>query len=200
MRPHLLLIAAIALLPLPGLAQSERHPTAAEIEQLLQEMRQNIPNLIETGIYSDRRSPEVRQQRDDFVAAWAEVDAAIAPFLGDWIAIEENLAIFPTANPGEVCIIDSYLDLSDFYLGWVIEGQLYTDVNLTLVLDSGFLVSTFVYDNQAAHYEYANPRPVADPATSFYFAQYHPEIVEQFQQAGCLVESPAEADFRGLSH
>ncbi|MEM9503560.1 MAG: hypothetical protein AAGA01_06345 [Cyanobacteria bacterium P01_E01_bin.43] len=191
MRAHFFLLPlALLLLPLPSFAQSERHPTAAEIEDQLQAMRQNILQLMRTGIYDDRRPHAMRLQRDTFAEAWSEVDAATAPFLGDWTAIEENLAIYPTANPGEVCVIDSHLDLSDFYLGQVVEGHLVTDINLTFVLDSGFLVSTFVYDDEAARYEYANPRPLADPAASPYYVEYHPEIVEQFQQAECLTESP----------
>ncbi|WP_204139526.1 hypothetical protein [Halomicronema sp. CCY15110] len=191
MHPYFLLVPlTLLLLPAPGFAQSERHPTDAEIVELLHEMQQAIPQLMETGIYSDRRSPEERQQRDTFAEAWSEVDATISPFLGDWVAIEENVAIFPTLTPGEVCIIDSYLDISDFYLGRVIDGNLSTDINLTFVLNSDFLVSTFVYDDQPGHYEYANPRPVQDPATSSYYSEYHPNIVEQFQQAGCWVEIP----------
>ena len=191
MRAHFLLIPLVLLLlPLPSFAQSERHPTAAEIEDQLQAMRQNLLHLRQTGIYDDRRPHNMRLQRDTFAEAWSEVDETIAPFLGDWTAIEENVAIYPTANPGEVCEIDSYLDISDFYLGQVVEGHLVTDINLTFVLDSGFLVSTFVYDDEAARYEYANPWPVEDPTTSSYFTEYHPELVEQFQQAGCLIEDP----------
>ncbi|MGD1905989.1 MAG: hypothetical protein ACFB0C_08350 [Leptolyngbyaceae cyanobacterium] len=181
---------AITLLPLPAFAQSQRHPTAAEIEGLLQGFQESIPALLESGFYGDVRTPEVRQQQDTFVEAWSQVDPGVAPFLGDWFAIEENLEIFPTSDPGVVCVIDSYLDISDFYLGRVVEGHLQTDTNLTLVLDSGFLVSTFVYDDQAARYEYANPIPVKDPAVGSYFPEYHPNIVEQFQQAGCLVGLP----------
>ena len=162
----------LILLPLPAFAQSQRHPTAAEIDVLLQELHDYIPNLLESGFYSDRRRPEERQQRDDFVEAWSQVDPAVAPFLGDWFAIEENLEIFPTADPGVVCVIDSYLDISDFYLGQVVAGHLQTDTNLTFVLDSGFLVSTFVYDNQAARYEYANPIAVKDPAAGSYYPEY----------------------------
>ncbi len=191
MRLHFLLISLVVLLlPLPGFAQSERHPTEAEIEKLLHEMRQEIPTLMETGIYSDRRSPEERQQRDTFAEAWSEVDETIAPFLGNWTAIEESVAIFPTLNPGEMCIFSTYLHSAEFHLGRVIDGNLSTDGNITFVLDSGFLVSTFVYENQARHYEYANPWPVQDPATSDHYAEYYPEVVEQFQQAGCLVEMP----------
>ena len=34
------------------------------------------------------------------------------------------------------------------------------------------------------------PIPVTDPAAGSYFPTYHPDIVEQFQQAGCLVGLP----------
>jgi len=190
MRSHFLFLTlTILLIPLPGLAQSQRHPTNAEIESVLQDMHQEIPNLMQVGYYNDRRTPAERQQRDAFVEAWTETDRAIAPFLGNWSAIEENLIIVPSPTRGEVCIIDSYLEESDFYLGKVVDGNLYTDRNVTLVLDHGFLVSTFVSNGQAGHYEYANPRPVENPATSYY-AEYHPDIVDQFQQAGCLISPP----------
>jgi hypothetical protein len=191
MRFHFLLSAlTIIFLPLASFAQSDRHPSNTEIEKLILEMRQDIPKLMQTGIYRDRRSLKDRQQREAFVKAWFEVDSAIAPFLGNWTAIEENLVIFPSPNRGEVCIIAHNLDEADFYMGRVIDGNLSTDTNLTLVLDSGFLVSTFVSANQAKRYEYANPRPLNNPMTSSYYTQYHPKIVEQFKRAGCLTGIP----------
>jgi hypothetical protein len=72
----------------------------------------------------------------------------------------------------------------------VVDGKIYTDTNLTFVLDSGFLVSTFVIEDQAGRYAYANPRPFDNPATSSYYAEYHPDIADQFQRAGCLTELP----------
>jgi hypothetical protein len=104
------------------------------------------------------------------------------------VAIEENLAIFPLPNKGEVCILDSSLDITEFYLGRIIDGNLHTDNNLVLVLDSGFLISIFVSDDRAGRYEYANPRPLDNPITSSYYNKYYPKVVEQFQQAGCLLE------------
>ncbi|MBW4522381.1 MAG: hypothetical protein KME16_22230 [Scytolyngbya sp. HA4215-MV1] len=191
MRAHFLVLGfAIALLPLPGFAQSERHPTDAEITGLLREMRREMPNLMKSGVYRDRRNSEERRQREAFVKAWSQLDRAIAPFLGNWTAIEENVEIYPASKRGEVCIIDSYLDETDFYLGRVVNGKLRTDTNLTFVLDSRFLVSTFVVENRAGHYEYANPRPVDNPLTSTYYVKNHPKVVEQFQQAGCLLGIP----------
>ena len=171
-------------------AQSERYPTDPEIQQLIDEMRQRIPQLESTGIHLDRRTPEERQEQEDFVAAWAEVDPAIAPFLGSWTAIEETLMIYPSANRGEVCIIDMYLEDVDFYLGQVTDGKVYTERNLVFVLDSDFLGNTSVYNNQPHLYEYSHPGPVTHPATSDYFAEYYPQIELQFNLAGCIAGLP----------
>lgn len=188
LHPLLSALTALVLLPSAALAQLDRFPTNAEIDSLIQSMRQDIPQLLETGIYSDRRSPEEREQIEALIAEWSVVDTAIAPFLGEWMAIEEALAIYPTGNPGEVCIFDAYgYEESAFYLGRVVDGKLYTDDNTVLVLDSGFLVITFVHGGQAGRYAYANPRSLVDPMTSPYFAEYHPDIAPQFQQAGCLI-------------
>lgn len=183
------LIATTLSLTLPAVAQSKRYPTDAELQPLIQGMRQNIPQLVESGFYNDRRTESERQEVADFAAAWALVDPAIAPFLGEWTAIEESLYIFPGPVRGEVCIIDSYLEESEFYQGQVIDGKVYTDNNLVFVIDSGFLGNTFVVENYPGLYEYAHPRPLEHPA-NHYFAEYHPEIVAQFIQAGCLAERP----------
>lgn len=192
------LLTTLILLGLPAAAkaQSLRFPTESEEQTLLEEMRQTIPQLRESGIYSDRRTPLERDEAEAFAQAWAEVDPAIAPFLGEWYAIEESLAIYPSPHQGVVCIVDTYLDISDFYLGFVLNEQMYTSTNMILVLDSDFLVSLGVYgDNQSpSHYEYAHPRLPQTPAASDYYVNMHPEIVEQFNRAGCRVGSPSDLD------
>lgn len=179
----------------PVWSQSLRFPTEAEQQQLLQDMRQDLPERLESEIYTDRRTPEQRQQAAEFSEAWAEVDEAIAPFLGEWFAIEESLAIYPSPHRGVVCIIDTYLDESNFYMGFALNGHIYTTTNMVLMLDSGFLVSTFVlgYGEVPDHYEYANPRRLQHPADLEIFAQMHPTVVEQFQQAGCKADMPMSA-------
>ncbi|MEO0536038.1 MAG: hypothetical protein AAF215_19460 [Cyanobacteria bacterium P01_A01_bin.123] len=178
----------------PAEAQSERHPTDAEIQQLVEEMRQRIPQLESTGIHLDRRTPEERQEQEDFAAAWAEADPAIAPYLGSWTAIEETLMIYPSASRGEVCIVDMYLEDVDFYRGQVVDGKVYTERNLVFVLDSDFLGSTSVYDNQPRLYEYSHPGPVTHPSAINYFSGYFSQnnlgLVTQFDEAGCLAEFP----------
>ncbi|NER82928.1 MAG: hypothetical protein F6K42_25905, partial [Leptolyngbya sp. SIO1D8] len=168
------------------------------IETLTQQMRQQIPQLLETGYYLDRRTVEEREQRNIFAAAWAEVDAAIAPFLGEWLALEESLAIFPTSTRGKACIIDNYLEGSKFYLGHVVNGKVYTDRYTVLTVDGDFLGSTSVYNNEANLYAYAHPHPLINPEVAAFhidsvpstFAENYPDVMQPFQAAGCLTDLP----------
>ncbi|MBE9136232.1 hypothetical protein IQ254_03275 [Nodosilinea sp. LEGE 07088] len=178
----------LASLALPAIAQSERHPTDAELQQLAQELRQKIPNLQATDYYRDRRSLEDWQALSAYVETWERADPAIAPFLGEWVAIEEALYIYPSTTRSEVCIVDINLDQGDFYTGQVRNGKVYTDQNLVFFLDNNFLGSTFVYDDRPGIYEYANPRPLPDPAADM--GQYFPEAVAAFEAAGCLIDLP----------
>lgn len=127
-----------------SLVPAERYPTEAELQQLVQDFRDSIPTLEATGIYTDRRIPSEQEARAAYADAWAEVDEAIAPYLGEWTAIEESLYLYPAANEGEVCILDIHLDLGDFYRGEIRDGKVYTTINHVLFLDSNYLNSAFV--------------------------------------------------------
>lgn len=173
---------------LPALAQSERYPTEAELQQLRQELRQNIPRLEETGIYSDRRTPEQREARDAYAAAWAEVDPAIAPYLGEWTAIEESLYIYPSVTPEEICVLDVHLEAGNFYTGQIRNGNVYTTFNVVFFLEDKFLSFASVFEGQPNTYEFANPRPL--PETLDQLEQYYPEAIAAFHEAGCLTGLP----------
>ncbi|MEO1068973.1 MAG: hypothetical protein AAFW95_07605 [Cyanobacteria bacterium J06638_6] len=175
-------------LALPAIAQSERYATDAELQQLAQELRQRIPDLQAGDYYRDRRSFEDWQALSAYAEVWDEADPAIAPFLGEWAAIEEALYIYPAAMRGAVCIVDINLDEGEFYIGQVRDGKVYTDRNGVLLLDNNFLGSTFVYSDQPGLYEYANPRPLPNPSAEM--RQYFPEAVAAFEASGCLVGLP----------
>ncbi|MEO1094430.1 MAG: hypothetical protein AAFX01_05975 [Cyanobacteria bacterium J06638_28] len=183
------MLASLGLI-VPARAELERYATDTEIQELVAAMRQRLPQIQATGYYLDRRTLEEQQERAAFAAAWMKVDPEIASFLGDWTAIEEALMIYPAAERGKVCVIDIYPEDAEFYQGEVIAGKLYTENNLVLVLDSGFLASIFVSGNQPGLYEYGSPRPLKDPATADYFAEYYPALAPQFAQAGCLADLP----------
>ncbi|MGB3491401.1 MAG: hypothetical protein WBA57_01645 [Elainellaceae cyanobacterium] len=173
-------------------AQVFRFPTEDEVHELMEEARQEILRLREMGMYVDLRTPAEREAATAFSAAWAEVDPAIAPFLGDWSAWDEGKAIYPSPNPGVVCIVDIYPEEYSFSMGFVVNHKIYTTTYSTLVLDNEFLVSLFVSDDdqQPGQYPYISPRPLEHPATLGYIAQLAPEVIEQFDQAGCITDEP----------
>lgn len=181
-------VLVLASLAQPAIAQSERYPTATELQQLAQELRRKIPDLQASGFYSDRRTFEEWQERSAYAAAWAGVDPAIAPFLGEWTAIEESLYIYPATARGGVCILDVYQDESKLYTGQVRDGKLYTDQNQVFFLDNNFLGNASVYDNQPSLYEYAHPRPLPNPSEEL--GQYYPETMAAFEASNCLVGLP----------
>jgi hypothetical protein len=174
----------------PEILPFERYPTVAEITDLHRELSQSIPQLLTSGFHTDWRTPEQRQQRAALVAAWTEVDSEVAPFLGKWVAIEEDLAIFPTATPGVVCIVDTYLGGSEFERGMIVAGALYTDGGSVLVLEGEFLGNFFVTEGEAYSYPYSHPSPLQDPADIDIYASRYPDVVEAFEAHGCLVPMP----------
>ncbi len=176
----------IAGLPITASAELERYPTDQEVQQLVRQFQQKLPQLQNdtTGIYHDRRSPLEKQQLQQFTQAWNQVDPAVAPFLGEWFAIEESLAIYPTSVPGQVCIIDAHLDDVVFYLGRVSDRRVKTAMHLILVREGDYLASLFISEEKPGSYEYGNPRWVNNPTRQTYF-QNKPEILRQFKQAGC---------------
>lgn len=177
-------------------AQVFRFPTEDEVQELMEEARQEILRLREMGMYVDLRTPAEREAATAFSAAWAAVDPAIAPFLGDWSAWDEGKAIYPSPNPGVVCIVDIYPESYSFSMGFVVNQKIYTTTSSTLVLDNEFLVSLFVSDQQPSQYPYISPRPLEHPATIGYIAQLAPEVIEQFDQAGCITDEPLSATAR----
>jgi hypothetical protein len=176
----------------------ERYPTVTEIADLQAELRQSIPQLLTSGFHTDWRSPEQRQQRDALVTDWMEVDSEVAPFLGQWTAIAEYLAIFPTATPGVVCIVDTYLGGSEFNRGMIVAGALYTDGGSVLVLEGEFLGNFFVTEGEAYSYPYSHPSPLQDPTDMDIYASpytiYYPDVVAEFEANGCLLPQLPWAD------
>ncbi|NJN21844.1 MAG: hypothetical protein HC812_12505 [Leptolyngbya sp. RL_3_1] len=171
----------------PEVLPFERYPTVAEIADLQAELSQSIPQLLTSGFHTDWRTPEQRQQRTAMVAAWTEVDREVAPFLGEWVAIEESLAIFPTATPGVVCIVDTYLGGSEFERGMIVAGALYTDGGSALVTEGAFLGNFFVTEGEAYSYPYSHPSPLQSPADIDIYASRYPDVVAEFEANGCLV-------------
>lgn len=186
----LLILAGIAS---PTLA-SDRYPNAREMQSLMQQLKQNIPKLQRSRLYQDRRSPAQKQQVTAFSQDWSSIDPTVAPFLGQWTAIEETKSIYPSRTKGRVCIIDTFLperrDSSgiSFTLGTVANRVIRTDDKLILVKEGDFLGANFVTNGKANVYEYAHPRPLKHPASDKYWSK-ETAILQAFQKAGCVAES-----------
>ena len=180
---------ALLLIGLPSWAQSERYATDEELETLIDRHNAELPQLLETGFYQDWRTQAERYQQAMWAAAWADVDAEIAPFLGHWVAIEEDIAIFPSATAGQVCVVDTNLDQSDFYLATVQQGKLYAENNIMLVPTGDFMLLISTYD-EPYFYPYNSPLVSTSPANYEFFVEYHPDVVQQFESAGCQTGLP----------
>ncbi|MBD2033583.1 hypothetical protein H6F86_30930 [Phormidium sp. FACHB-592] len=195
---HLSVASLLLLIGLTqaALAQGQRYPTEREMQSLSQQFKRKLPSLKNgpTRTYSDRRTPAERQQRETFVQSWARFDPAVATFLGGWTAIEESMLIYPSRTKGQVCIIETFIPGANdsgfaLTLGKVVRGRVQTGNRKILIRQDAFLGSAGVFNGKAGLYEYANPRPLQDPATVDYF-QRVPSIVNQFKQAGCTARLP----------
>lgn len=195
MRKDTLVFGTLTLLMvgLPSSAQSERYATDTELQAVIERHEAELPQLTEFGFYQDWRTQAERYQQALWAAAWADVDAEIAPFLGHWVAIEEDIAVFPSVNRGQVCVVDTNLDQSDFYLATVQDGKLYADNNVLFVPTAGFLLTVTVYD-EPYFYPYNSPIVSTNPANYEFFANYHPDVVQQFEAAGCRTGLPQLSD------
>lgn len=192
--PLLLSSCLVLLVAAPSWAQSQRYATDEEIDALIEQHQSAMPELIETGFYRDYRSLAERHQLEYWANAWAEVDEAIAPFLGHWMAIEEDIAIFPAPVAGQVCIVDTHLDQSDFYLATVQDGKLYADNQSMFVPTGEYILTISTYDDVPTLYPYNSPVVSTSPASSEFFADFHPEVVRDFEAAGCLTGLPQAGD------
>jgi hypothetical protein len=195
-----IVLSAIAAAPL-ALALSGRYPTDAEMQQLIERIRGNFSFLRNdpVGVYWDRRDPEEIQEREEFVAAWAEVEPEIAPFLGRWAAVEEEKSIYPSDTPGQVCVIETQYVDTTFSTGTIREGRIYTSDNYILVLEEEFLGSAFIYENEPRMSPYSRPvlpeapqprTTPSQPGMEEYDRQYD-DAVRQFQEHGCTAELPS---------
>ena len=176
-------------LALPAIAQSERFPTDAEIAPLIQHVQQIRPDFQAEGYYTDLRTLAEKWVISEFANAWADVNPAIAPYLGKWTFLEASLYIYPATALGEVCVLEIYLGQGEFYTGQVRDGKLYTTNNLVFLVDGDIISGIYVVDNQPGIYDHANPQPLPDPSVAL--GEDYPELVSQFAAADCVTGLPS---------
>ena len=98
---------------LPIIAQqSKRYPTENELQQLMNRFRSFVtsPPPGNRDFYlRDSRNETETQKLKAFVRAWLPVNPDVAPFLGQWTALEETLDIYPSTIKGRVCILETFI-------------------------------------------------------------------------------------------
>ncbi|MEC4803600.1 MAG: hypothetical protein SAJ12_14815 [Jaaginema sp. PMC 1079.18] len=97
-----------------ALTQSQRHPTEAEIQNVIREFHRfanSAPDVGEccTGSESDSRSSSDKQALSNFSRAWSSVNPNVAPFLGHWINNDADIIVYPSFIRDRVCIVSPYI-------------------------------------------------------------------------------------------
>jgi len=191
---HLIILASC----LPIIAQqSKRYPTENELQQLMNRFRNFVasPSPGNRDFYTrDRRNETETQKLKAFVRAWLPVNPDVAPFLGQWTALEETKNIYPSTLKGKVCIIQTFIrtknDNGISFAQGTISGKSIKTTNFAFLIQQGnYLVSAFVNttNNQPVIYEYAWPKPLVDPAKlmSHLPPADRNRLLQQFKEAGC---------------
>jgi hypothetical protein len=183
---------------LPIIAQqSKRYPTENELQQLMNRFRNFVasPSPGNRDLYiRDRRNETETQKLKAFVRAWLPVNPDVAPFLGQWTALEETKNIYPSSLKGKVCIIQTFIrtknDNGISFAQGTISGKSIKTTNFAFLIQQGnYLGSAFVNttNNQPVIYEYAWPKPLVDPAKLM--SHLPPadinRLLQQFKEAGC---------------
>lgn len=183
---------------LPIIAQqSKRYPTQNELQQLMNRFRNFVasPSPGNRDFYiRDRRNDNETQKLQAFVRAWLPVNPDVAPFLGQWTALEETQNIYPSNLKGKVCIIEIFIPTENdrgisFAQGTISGKSIKTTNFATLIPLDNYLGVAFVNttNNQPGIYEYAWPKPLVEPAKlmSYLPPADRNRLLQQFKEAGC---------------
>lgn len=183
---------------LPIIAQqSKRYPTENELQQLMKQFRSFVvsPSPGNRNFYiRDRRNEAETQKLKAFVRAWLPVNPDVAPFLGQWTALEETQNIYPSTIKGKVCIIETFVptenNMGISFTQGTISGKYIKTSGFTILLQEGnYLGVGFINtrSNQLGIYEYAWPKPLIAPAKlmSSISQGNRNRLLQQFKEAGC---------------
>lgn len=181
------------------LAQSQRHPTTAEMQKLRQEFRQNIRSIQNDAqradYIRDRRNQTELQNRELFVSTWSKVDSTIAPFVGSWSGWEESIKIYPSNVRGRVCIIVTGEGYGSFTIGSVSNGQILTNDGQVIFKEGNYLGIAGVYNNtpiNALKIPLHSPKPIEriTQLSGITEVKEKNRIIQQFNAAGCTDSLP----------
>ncbi|MFB2979873.1 hypothetical protein [Microseira sp. BLCC-F43] len=189
-------MAILAISATTSLAQqqSERYPTATELQRLREKLRQQI----RSSNIQDRRSPAEKQSREAFVRTWSRVAPTISPFLGNWSGYEESLSIYPSNTSGHVCLIYIGIQEAELILATVSNGQIRTNRREVILKEGDYLGVASVRNNKPDIFvetPYSFPVSLQPPRQ---FAQSSGttteevnKVVREFNASGCTAALPS---------
>lgn len=193
-------------------AQSQRYPTDAEIDEIIREFQNRASSQPYSreccgGWEPDKRTTSQKQPRESFVRAWSQVDPTVAHFLGWWVNNDGEIAVYPSTVRGRVCVIHvsprpSYkFSVGSIYKQHIrLNGELAGRVLINKKNPSSnvFLLVAFVDSNNVASATpgsdiYTYPQLPQDPTkldVSKSNPQENSKIVREFKAAGCTASLP----------
>jgi len=178
-------ILAVSSIPVFAQQQSERYPTATEMQRVRDQFRQ----MIQSTSIKDRRTQNQKQARESFVRTWSKVDAAVAPFLGTWSGAEESTSIYPSNTKGRVCLIWNGEATGSLSIGTVSNSQIRTRDRSVFFKEGNYLGIATVKNNKAdvtVELPLNNPRTLqAAIQLPINNKQEKARIIQEFNAAGC---------------
>ncbi|MEG4087942.1 hypothetical protein [Microcoleus sp. Pol12B4] len=198
-------LGILAAVSLPIIAQqSQRYPTENELQQLMKGFRNFVASPPEgsRGFYlRDPRNAAQSQDLKAFVRAWLPVNPDIAPFIGQWTALEETTSIYPSSIRGRACIVETFIppkpDIGISFAVGTVSGKSIKTSNLTVLLQQGnYLGVAFINtsNDRPGIYEYAWPKPLTNPAELVRGVPpaKRNQLLQQFKEAGCTHALPQQ--------
>lgn len=198
-------LAIFAITSLPIVAQqSKRYPTENQLQQLMNQFRNFVASPPEgsRGFYlRDPRNAAQSRDLKAFVRAWLPVNPDIAPFIGQWTALEETTNIYPSTIKGKVCIVETFIppqsDIGISFAVGTVSGKSIKTSNLTVLLQQGnYLGVAFINtsNDRPGIYEYAWPKPLTNPAELMRDVPpaSRNQLLKQFKEAGCTHALPKQ--------
>jgi hypothetical protein len=198
-------LGILAAVSLPIIAQqSKRYPTENELQQLMNGFRNFVASPPEgsRGFYlRDPRNAAQSRDLEAFARAWLPVNPDIAPFIGQWTALEETTSIYPSSIRGRACIVETFIpppnDIGISFAVGTVSGKSIKTSNLTILLQQGnYLGVAFINTNtdRPGIYEYAWPKPLTNPAELMRGVPpaKKNQLLQQFKEAGCTHALPKQ--------
>ncbi len=182
--PYITLAIALGIIPHFAYAQAQSYPTDEELQKLMPDFQSQV------NYWNQYEEPERQSEAKTFAENWSRRDPSIAPFLGQWTAIEETMNIYPSTTAGQACIIHTSEPEVSFSLGNVLNQQIYTDAGQVIIQQGNYAGVAWSNENGTGIYVYRLIAPIEVPTReSFSYWDNGSSVLEQFNAAGCIAQA-----------